>query len=67
MKCNVGKKDRAIRLVVAVLFAVLVIAGVVTGTGAVVLGVLAVVLAVTGVTRSCPLYIPLNIDTSEKE
>lgn len=67
MKCNVGKKDRIVRFIVAVFFAVLVFSGVVRGITAIVLGVLGLVLFVTGLARRCPLYIPLKIDTREEE
>ncbi len=67
MKCNVGKRDRMIRIFVAALFVVLIAAGAVQGTAAVILGILAAVLLVTSIVRFCALYVPLKIDTTEKK
>lgn len=67
MTKNMGSRDRTIRIVAAVVFGLLVAAGVVTGPAALLLGVLAGVFLVTSYLKFCPLYVPFKIDTSEKE
>jgi len=67
MKKNMGTTDRVIRILVAILFSVLYFAGVIQGTTGVILLILSVVFLVTGILASCPLYLPLKIDTRKKE
>ncbi len=66
MKESMGKTDRTVRLIVAVIFAVLYFTGVVGGTLGTVLLVLAVVFAVTAFVKFCPLYLPFKISTKGK-
>ena len=66
MTLNMGPMDRLIRLLLAVLVAILLLAGVLKGTLAIVLGLLALVFLVTSVIGFCPLYVPLKISTREK-
>lgn len=67
MKTNVGGTDKLIRLVIAVIFVVLYLTGVVSGTlGYVLLG-LAVVFVLTALVSFCPLYIPFKINTGKKK
>jgi hypothetical protein len=63
MKKNMGTFDRIARTVIALLFIVLLIAEMVTGLIAWILGVFAVVLLLTSAVSFCPLYAPLNIST----
>jgi uncharacterized membrane protein YtjA (UPF0391 family) len=66
MKQNMGNTDRTIRIVVALIFAVLYFTGVVGGTLGIVLLVLAVVFAATSFMKFCPLYLPFKISTKGK-
>jgi type IV secretory pathway TrbD component len=61
MKCNVGKTDRLIRLVVGL---ILVVLGIWLHSWLVV--ILGVIILVTAVFKFCPLYLPLKMDTTEK-
>lgn len=67
MKKNVGSTDKVIRLLVAVLIAVLYFTNVISGTLAIVLGVIAVVFVVTSMVSVCPLYMPFGINTRGKK
>jgi hypothetical protein len=66
MKTNMGGIDRALRLVLAAVVAVLYFTGQLTGTAAVVLGILAVVFVLTSLVGFCPLYVPLGLSTKKK-
>jgi hypothetical protein len=66
MTLNMGPMDRLIRLLLAVLVAILLLAGVLKGTLAIVLGLLALVFLVTSVIGFCPLYVPLKISTRKQ-
>jgi predicted deacylase len=66
MKLNLGNTDRLIRISAAVIIAVLVYAGVVTGTWAMALLAVAAVLTITGFLRFCPLYRLFGINTCKK-
>jgi len=65
MTKNMGRLDRTIRLVVALAFLVLVIAGVVHGVVAGILIALAVILVLTTLIGFCPLYVPLKASTKK--
>lgn len=67
MKKNIGKLDRAIRLIVAAVIVVLYFAGVLSGTLAIVLFILAAVFILTGSLEICPLYLPFGISTRPKD
>lgn len=66
MKTNMGTVDRAVRLGLAVLVAVLYVTGQLSGVAAIVLGVVAVVFALTSLVGTCPLYLPFGISTRKK-
>jgi len=63
---NMGKTDKIIRLVLAVVFALLYFTGTVTGTLGIVLIVLAIVFTLTSIISFCPLYKPFGINTCGK-
>ena len=63
MKKNMSNADRVIRLVLAVLFAVLYFSGTIPGTFGIVLVVLAAVFATTSFIHFCPLYTVFGIST----
>jgi hypothetical protein len=66
MKKNMGTIDKVIRILVAVVFAVLFFTNVITGTLGIILLVLAVVFVLTSLISFCPLYWPFGINTSKK-
>lgn len=64
MKRNMGTVDRAIRIVLAIVFAILIITGVIKGIGAIiVLSVFAFVFALTGIIGFSPTYTLIGIHT----
>lgn len=66
MTRNMGSFDRVFRTLVAIAAGVLILANVVTGITAIVLGVLAVVLVLTSAVSYCPLYASFKISTHKK-
>lgn len=68
MKKNMGSADRIVRLLAAVIIAVLYYGGYISGTLGIVLLVVAVVFALTSFVSFCPAYLPFGINTcSTKE
>jgi len=67
MPKNMGLIDKVTRIILAIVVAVLIFTGSLTGTGAVVLGILAAVFVLTSVVGTCPLYLPFKIDTRGKK
>jgi len=63
MKKNMGTIDRTIRLIVAIVFAVLYFTNIVTGTLGLVLVILGAVFVLTSFISFCPLYLPFGINT----
>lgn len=63
MKANMGSTDRIIRIVLAIIMAVLYFTGTVSGTLGIVLMVAAAVFALTSLISFCPLYPILGINT----
>jgi len=66
MKKNMGSLDRIIRIILAVVFAVLYFTGTATGVWGIVLLVLAVIFALTSLIGFCPLYLPFKFNTLKK-
>ncbi|MFW5727088.1 MAG: YgaP family membrane protein [Spirochaetota bacterium] len=66
MTSNVGKADKIVRYLISVVFIVLIIAGVVEGALAVLLGIAALVLSATAAISFCGLYTVLGITTRPK-
>jgi hypothetical protein len=66
MKKNLGTTDRVIRILVAVLFAVLYFTDIVPGTLGIILLVLGVVFLLTSSVSFCPLYFPFGFSTRKK-
>ena len=62
-----GATDKLIRIILAVLVAVLYYTGVIGGTTAIILGLLAMVFLLTSFISFCPLYLPFGISTVEKK
>lgn len=67
MKKNMGTIDRAVRVLLAVLFIALYAAGVTTGTVGLVLVALAVIFLLTSFVSFCPLYLPFGLSTLRKK
>lgn len=66
MKLNVGSTDRTIRLVIAVVAALLAAFVVKSGVFAIVLWIVAAIMLVTALVRVCPLYLPFGISTNKR-
>ncbi|MBN2199612.1 MAG: DUF2892 domain-containing protein [Candidatus Aminicenantes bacterium] len=66
MKANMGKTDRLIRTISAVVIAVLIWTEILHGTLAWIFGALGVVFLVTSLIRFCPLYVPFKFSTIRK-
>jgi hypothetical protein len=66
MKKNMGTIDRVIRIVLAIVVAILYMNGSITGTAAIILGILALVFILTSLIGFCPLYVPFKISTIKK-
>ena len=67
MDRNVGREDRVIRIVVAIVLGVLAYLDVLPGAGTIVLAVLAVYLLLSGLFSRCLFYKLADIDTSVQE
>ena len=63
MKKNMGSPDRIIRLLLAVVFAVLYFTNTVTGIAGIILLVLGAVFVLTSFVSFCPLYTIFGIST----
>jgi len=63
MKKNIGNTDKLVRLVIALVIAVLYFANIITGTLAIVLGVVAVVMVATALLNFCGLYAIMGCST----
>lgn len=66
MKKNMGTIDRVIRVVIALVIAVLYFTGQISGTAAIILGILAVVFLLTSLVSTCPLYMPFGLSTRKQ-
>lgn len=67
MKKNIGNVDKTIRILVAVVIAILYFTDVISGTLAIILGILAIVFVLTSFISFCPLYLPFGINTLKKK
>lgn len=66
MTKNMGSLDKTLRVIVAVVLAVLIFTGQITGTWAIVAGVVAAVFVLTSLVGFCPAYLPFGINTCPK-
>ena len=66
MKRNMGETDRWIRIVLAVIAAVLIWLDFLPFWLALVLGIIGILLLLTSLLRFCPLYVPFKISTVKK-
>jgi hypothetical protein len=67
MKKNMGTADIIIRIVIALLIAILFLTKVITGAVGIILLVVAVVFLLTAIFGICPAYLPFNLTTRKKE
>lgn len=67
MKKNMGSADRIIRILLAIVFAVLYFTNVVTGVWGYILLALAAIFLLTSLVSFCPLYLPFRMNTGKKE
>jgi Protein of unknown function (DUF2892) len=67
MKKNMGGTDRTIRILVAIVFAILYFTKTVEGILGLVLLILGGVFLLTSFISFCPLYTPFGINTCKKE
>ncbi|WP_291144939.1 YgaP family membrane protein [Flavobacterium sp. UBA7680] len=67
MKKNMGRKDRLMRIVLAVVVVILYFTNTISGALAIVLGALAVIFVLTSFISFCPLYVPFGINTSSEK
>lgn len=58
-----GVIDRSVRVLVAVVIAILYFTKQISGTAAIILGILAVVFVLTSLVSTCPLYLPFGLST----
>jgi len=67
MTVNMGKTDRVIRILVAIVIAVLYFTDQISGTAAIVLGIIALIFILTSAIGFCPLYVPFKFSTKGKK
>ena len=67
MKKNMGGTDRMIRIIIAIIAAILYFTGTVSGTLGIILLVVAGVFLLTSFINFCPLYTVLGINTKKKD
>lgn len=67
MKKNMGATDRMIRLIAAILIAVLYFTHIISGTLAIVLLALGAVFVITSSISFCPLYLPFHFSTQKEK
>jgi len=67
MKKNLGTADKIIRVLVAVIIAILYFTGVVTGTLGIILMVLAIIFVLTSLVSVCPIYLALGLSSAKKK
>ncbi len=65
MKLNMGSPDRIIRILIAIIIAVLLFTNVLQGALAVIFGIIAIIFIVTSVIGFCPLYVLFGMSTKK--
>jgi len=66
MTKNMGSTDKAIRIILAILFGIFYFTDIVTGTLGVILLILGIIFLLTSFISFCPLYVPFKISTCKK-
>lgn len=60
MKKNMSTGDKVIRIVVAIIIAVLYFTGIISDTFAIISGIIAIIFVLTSFVGFCPLYVPFK-------
>jgi uncharacterized membrane protein YtjA (UPF0391 family) len=60
-----GLLDKSVRVIIAIVVAVLYFTGQISGTVAAILGILAIVFILTSLVGTCPLYLPFGLSTKK--
>lgn len=63
---NMGTTDKIIRLLLAIVFAILYFTKQIRGTLGIILIILAIIFLLTSLVGFCPLYVPFKISTKKK-
>lgn len=66
MKKNMGSMDKGVRILLAVIIAILYFTNQITGIAAIVLGAFAIIFLLTSLVGFCPLYAPFRLSTLKK-
>lgn len=67
MKKNMGSFDRTLRVILAIVVAIFIVSGELSGLSAIIFGIIAVIFLITGFIGFCPIYVPFRIQTIGKE
>ena len=67
MKKNMGTADKTLRIIAAIVIAILYFTNVIGGTAALILLAVGVVFVLTSAAGTCPLYLPFGISTNKKD
>jgi uncharacterized membrane protein YGL010W len=67
MKKNMGTIDKVIRILIAVVIAILFFTHIITGILGIVLIALAAIFVLTSLISFCPLYLPFGLSTAKKK
>ncbi len=62
-----GSFDRTLRIILAIVIALLILFGQLKGIGGIIFGIVAIIFVITGIVGFCPLYTPLKINTAKGE
>lgn len=66
MKKNMGSFDRALRIIIAIVLAILILLGKIEGIAAIILGIVAIIFVITGLLGFCPIYPLCKINTAKR-
>ena len=67
MKANMGSTDKMVRIIIAIVIAILFFTNVISGTLGIILLILAGVFVLTSLISFCPLYPLVGMNTKKKE
>lgn len=63
---NMSNADRTIRTIAAIVIAVLLLTGTLSGIWGTILGIIAIAFLVTSAIGFCPLYLPFKLSTKKQ-
>jgi small-conductance mechanosensitive channel len=66
VKKNIGTVDRSIRVLLALIVAVLYYTNQISGAAAIILGLFAVIFLLTSFMAFCPMYVPFKFSTKKE-